>query len=109
MTVKMLSPATLLVLGMLGTAHGAEQFPFREPGPDRTIFMETSNRECLRLLASHLVPSAEYCECLSNAVAYGMTMTDAKELQRDHATPSFLTMQQTAKDLCATQSKLKGD
>src|SRR5260370_13295327 len=66
----------------LGLADAeAQQFPYREPGPHRTAFVETATKACLRDAVTYLNAdkAARVCDCKVVFVATFVTSKDVDE------------------------------
>jgi hypothetical protein len=76
-----------LALGVGSAAAAAQQFPYREPGPYRTAFIETATKACIRealLLRLNADDSKEtvsrFCDCKVAVVATFLTSKDLEEI-----------------------------
>jgi hypothetical protein len=77
-----------LALGVGSATAAARQFPYREPGPYRTAFIETATKACIRdaLLRLNADDSKEtvsrFCDCKVAVVATFLTSKDPMEMGR---------------------------
>jgi hypothetical protein len=103
MKTTVLTSTLALAVGVV--TAGAEQFPYREPGPLRTVFVEAATKACIRDNEDPSIPKKAvslFCECKVAVVATNMTAKDMQEIARGgiHVTPRYYELAQTAETAC---------
>src|SRR3984957_3497095 len=112
---RQMKPKTYLaIFGGLAFAVGAtsadaQQFPYREPGPYRTAFVESSTKTCIRGNVDSLQNAAvsidvitRFCECRATVMATLLTTQVVEEAAQGgmHMTPRFRVLEETAEASC---------
>jgi hypothetical protein len=99
--------ALALTVGVVSAQ--AQQFPYREPGPYRTAFVESVTKACVRANLEH--PSNDgvpketllwFCDCKAALLATFITAQDVKEAAQGgmHATARTDELDQKAETNC---------
>jgi hypothetical protein len=98
-----------LALAVAVVSAEAQQFPYRQPGPYRTAFVETATKACIRANleypANADVPKdaiLKFCDCKATVMATFATAKDVEEAAQGgmHPTPRTAALEQTAETAC---------